>query len=231
MGNLRQGPPAAIVLHLMRRYQLRVFVETGTFIGSTAAWASQHFEQVYTIEFAEPIYRQALAAHGQIKNIAFLYGHTREKLAEVVGQLAAPAIFWLDAHWSAGATYGAQDECPVLDEIAIIQSSPHQHFILIDDARMFLAPPPAPHQAGQWPDIDTLLARLSAGRTHYAVVLEDVLIAAPKAAQLELREFYQSYATAQLRQAHPAAPPSLLARSKQAYRRALLTLRQRSQQR
>lgn len=225
MGSIRQGPPEAIVLQLMQRYQVPTFVETGTFLGSTARWASQHFQHVYTIEFAESIYQQALAAHGQIEHISFLYGHTREKLAEVVAQLATPAIFWLDAHWSAGATYGVNDECPIADELAIILGAGQQHFILIDDARLFLAPPPQPHQAAQWPDIAAIMGQLNAHGQRYTVVLEDVIISAPAVLQAELRAYFQSYTTGQLAQAQPSSQPAgWLGRARQSYRLAARTL-------
>ena len=211
------------MLHLLRQYHVALFVETGTFLGNTARWASQHFRQVFTIEFAEPIYQQALAAHGHVPQITLLFGHTREQLAALLPRLGAPAIFWLDAHWSDGATYGANDECPILDEIAIILGDQEQHFILIDDARLFLASPPQPHQATQWPDIAAVLRALDARGRRYTVVLEDVIISAPAAAEAELRGYFQHYTTAQLRQSQPRRP-GLLARARQSYRQAARAL-------
>lgn len=220
MGNIRQGPPEAIVLHLMREHAIGTFVETGTFMGNTARWASNHFKHVFTIEFAESIYRQAVAAHAGVPQITFLFGHTREKLAEVVPQLGAPAIFWLDAHWSDGATYGAGDECPVLDEIAIIVGASADHIILIDDARMFLAPPPRPHETSAWPDIAAVTQALDARGPRYTVVLEDVIVSAPASARAALSTYFQNYVTAQLRQPQPARR-GLLGRARQTYQRAI----------
>lgn len=220
MGNIRQGPPEEIVLYLKRTYNVPVFVETGTFLGNTARWASQHFSAVFTIEFAEAIYHQAVSAHRHISHIAFLYGHTREKLAEVVNTLSTPAIFWLDAHWSDGATYGANDECPVLDEVTIILQSAQDHIILIDDARMFLAPPPHPHHSAAWPDLSTIIYALNTRGERYNVVLEDVIISAPASAKAELRDYFQHYTTGQLRQKQPAARPGLLNKVQRAYQQA-----------
>lgn len=221
MGNIRQGPPEEIVLHLRNTYKVPVFVETGTFLGNTARWASQHFSTVFTIEFAEAIYHQAVSAHQHIAHISFLYGHTREKLAEVVNTLSTPAIFWLDAHWSDGATYGANDECPVLDEVTIILQSAHNHFILIDDARMFLAPPPYPHQATAWPDLNAITQALNAQGERYTLVLEDVIISAPASAKAGLLDYFQNYTTAQLRQKQLApARPGLINKMQRAYQHA-----------
>jgi hypothetical protein len=64
----------------------------------------------------------------------------------------------LDAHWSGGDTYGQEDECPILEELKIIFNSPIKNFaILIDDARLFLAPPPLPHILKSWPTIRQII--------------------------------------------------------------------------
>ncbi|MBK9712997.1 MAG: hypothetical protein IPO81_17060 [Kouleothrix sp.] len=228
MGDIRQGPPEFLILHLLERYAIPNFVETGTFQGSTAAWASRHFKRVFTIEFAEPIYRQALATHGGLGNISFLYGHTREKLAEVVAQLDAPSLFWLDAHWSGGQTYGAGDECPVLDEIAIIDQTRADSFILIDDARLFLAPPPRPHRAEQWPDITAVIGRLSQRHDRYVAVVDDVVVAAPAHARADLAGYLQDLATARWQAAQPSGgKPGLRGQAQRVYYGVKSRLRQR----
>jgi len=196
MGSIRQGPPAGLIDELRMAYQIRFFVETGTFIGNTAYWASQNFERVFTVEFAEAIYRRATERYGHVDNISFLYGHSREKLQTIVSQLDAPALFWLDAHWSGGQTYGERDECPVLDEIAIINRSGRDSYILIDDARLFLSPPPLPHRADQWPDLGAVIGALSAAGDRYIVVVEDVIVAVPPAAKPLVQRYCQAVNTA-----------------------------------
>jgi hypothetical protein len=191
MGIVRRGPPANIIAGLQSAYQIPNFVETGTFLGDTAYWASKIFQHVLTIEFSESIYRQATEKYGSVKNISFLYGHTRERLNEVVACLAAPAVFWLDAHWSGGQTYGESDECPVLDEIEIINRSTYDSYVFIDDARLFLSPPPSPHQAEQWPDITAVLRALNVIENRYIVVIEDVIIAIPVFARPQMIRYCQ----------------------------------------
>jgi hypothetical protein len=88
-------------------------------------------------------------------------------------------LFWLDAHWSGGETFGEEDECPLLDEIAVIDGDGPSHIILIDDARMFLAPPDLPHEAESWPTIDEVCHALTARRTAFVSIFEDVIIRVP----------------------------------------------------
>ena len=81
-------------------------------------------------------------------------------------------------------TFGHDDECPVLEEIEAINSSPVSHFVLVDDARLFLAPPPIPHRPEQWPDIMTICAYMAKHSSNrYVVVHEDVIVGVPNDAK------------------------------------------------
>jgi FkbM family methyltransferase len=180
MGSVRMGPPAEILEKLKSNFSLQQFIETGTYLGETTYWASQLFERVITIEYSKTLYENAIERYQQQKNIQFLFGDTRSRLREIVPDLASPSVFWLDAHWCGWVTYGETDECPLLEEIEIINQSDQDHFILIDDARLFLSPPPLPHVAQQWPDITEVLKALeSENHRRYVVIFEDVIIAVP----------------------------------------------------
>jgi hypothetical protein len=104
-------------------------------------------------------------------------------------------MFWLDAHWSGGETYGENDECPLLEELAIINVSPYEHIILIDDARLFLSPPPAPHRIEQWPDITTVINCLNCVSNRYIIIIEDVIVAAPSKFKVILAQYGQDLNT------------------------------------
>ncbi|HEY9619623.1 MAG TPA: FkbM family methyltransferase [Crinalium sp.] len=195
MGIVRMGPPVELILQLQAAHAIRHFVETGTYLGQTAYWASQFFEHVTTIEFSESLYERAKTHYAQIKNLQFLYGHSLAQLRTLVPHLDSAALFWLDAHWSGGETYGANDECPLLDEIEIINQSEFEHFILIDDARLFTAPPPPPHQIQQWPDISQIVQALNAcHHKRYIVVVEDVILAVPESAKALVAHYGQQVA-------------------------------------
>ncbi|NJN87145.1 MAG: FkbM family methyltransferase [Leptolyngbyaceae cyanobacterium SL_7_1] len=196
MGIVRLGAPSDIILKLRDSYNIRTFIETGTYQGWTAHWASQWFDQVITIELAKPLYDYAKSTYQAATNIEFLYGDTREQLRSIVPRLATPSLFWLDAHWSGGVTYGESDECPLAEELEIINRSPLDHFILIDDARLFLSPPPRPHQIDQWVDLSTLMALINASiHEKYTVVSEDVLIVVPKQARSLVAPYCQDLNT------------------------------------
>jgi hypothetical protein len=174
------GPPESLVLQLRDSCGVRCFIEGGTFRAKTAKWAASHFRQVITIEASRILFDQLKPQHHVFPNINFLFGDTRDLLPAIVEALDGPAVFWLDSHWSAGDTFGVNDECPLLKELEIIESSPREHIILIDDARLFTQPPPAPHDPAAWPtfgEIHDVLDRRAAKR--YIVIIDDVIVAAP----------------------------------------------------
>jgi hypothetical protein len=184
MGSVRMGVPTELVLAIRRQFGADCFLETGTFQGARAVWAAGVFPGVVTIEASGQLHAQAIARFGHLKNVRFVQRSSAALLREIVPTLGRPVIYWLDAHWSGGVTAGQEYECPLLDEIRAIDVSGDDAFILIDDARLFLAPPPLPHKAEQWPDIASVLATLQEKYpTRYIVVSEDVIIAVPAAAR------------------------------------------------
>ena len=196
MGLIRMGPPVELILQLKDRFGLKSFVETGTYHGDTSAWAADYFQAVYTVEFFDPLYKQAVERFRESPNVHLIFGHSAEEVGNLVPKLDESAIFWLDSHWSGVNTYGEGDECPVLDELRAIVRSPHEHFILIDDARFFLSPPPKPHIPASWPSITNIIDVMRLGENNYAVfVNEDVIIAVPSRARDLVVEYTQGVNT------------------------------------
>lgn len=189
------GPPESVVIALQERLKLNCFVETGTYRGNTAAWAAGFFPKVITIELS-PIYHAAARERfcGQ-DNVQTLAGDSKEVLAKVLADLPAAALFWLDAHWSGLDTAGQEAECPLLGEILLINEASAPHVVLVDDARLFAAPPPLPHRAEHWPDLSTVVSALDAGGQRFVVLYEDVLIAVPTGARDFLKAFLQEAVT------------------------------------
>jgi hypothetical protein len=184
MGLVRCGIPQELTLTLKTVFGIEDFIETGTFLGGTSAWAAGHFARVVTVEAAPKLHAEAQRRHGHLNNIEFILGDSREGMARVVPALARPALFWLDGHWSCEDTAGEGDECPLAAELEILARSPLQHFVLIDDARLFAAPPPAPLDPTQWPTLDAVMDGLRAGdHRPYIVMVEDVIVAVPQKAR------------------------------------------------
>ncbi len=193
MGIVRRGPPEELVLLLSNALRISIFVETGTFRGDTVKWAASHFKKVFTIENSEKLFQEVSSTYKHLKNVKFILGDSREVLASLLAEIHEPALFWLDAHWCGTDSWGADDECPLIQELEIILSARIDHFILIDDARLFLSPPPLPHVVEQWPTIDVVCRTVYSKRSeYYLVVFEDVIVAVPNVARLLVAEYCQA---------------------------------------
>jgi hypothetical protein len=180
MGIVRMGPPHDLVLRLRDASGVTTFIETGTYEGHTARWAAGAFPRVITIEASPLLHAAARVRLAEFPNVELVLGDSRQMLGERLAELTSPAIFWLDAHWSGGPTFGEHEQCPLLGELDEIRRTGRPEIILIDDARLFLSPPPPPHRRSDWPSIDALLARLGDGRQPYvASIVDDMIVAVP----------------------------------------------------
>jgi hypothetical protein len=192
MGLVRMGAPNNLIEELTASFKINNFVETGTYHGGTASWAADRFKNVLTIEYSKELYEQAIAKFN-VSNIEFIFGDSRTELSKLIERLDSSSLFWLDAHWSGGVTYGDTDQCPLIEEINIINSSSFDNFILIDDARLFTSPPQPPHKIEQWPDIAAVIEALKSKQTDkYIVIIEDVIIAVPSFAKPVVSEYCQN---------------------------------------
>jgi hypothetical protein len=135
-------PPPEVKQRIVRqhgkRWKLGRFVETGTYRGDMVAEVCDGFESVVSIELSEDLHRQAVARHSETTNVTLLQGDSAALLPTVIAELQEPALFWLDAHFSAGITARGVVDTPVKQELQMILS-PDQppHVVLIDDARLF----------------------------------------------------------------------------------------------
>ena len=176
MGLVYHGIHKKLALRLQHEHHIKFFVETGTSVGTTAIWAANHFDMVYTIELNKRIYARTKERHGDIPNIRFFQGDSATVLPSILVELSDVALFWLDAHWSADLAYKrpAIGECPLMGELAAIVADAKPHVVLIDDARQFTGRPPQPHLQEQWPTIDQITNVLS---NYHIAIKDDVVVA------------------------------------------------------
>jgi len=187
MGTLSAEPMASLMTGLGRKYNIGCFVETGTYFGDSARFAATVFPRVVTIEIKAEFQQQAMARSQGLK-IEFLLGDSASLLPGVVSSLQGTTFFWLDGHAGAGF-FADDDNCPLLAELEAIAASPHPHVIVIDDARAFLAPPPAPFNFEVWPALRDVLNKACSRFPYYCVVISDAIICVPEAMRLDLANY------------------------------------------
>jgi hypothetical protein len=122
-----------------RQYGLRVFVETGTYDGGTLAALRWSFKQLHSIELNPEFYQQAVARFTGDNCIRIWRGDSGVILRDVLNVVHQPSLFWLDGHYSGGATAHGAEATPVKSELARIADHGHfgQHVVVIDDARLY----------------------------------------------------------------------------------------------
>lgn len=186
MGSIDIG----LAADLRDRLDLKRCVETGTFRGITARALADVFEEVITIELSEKLHRAAINGPlRRLSNVRALQGHSARLLAELADPECA-ALYFLDGHWSGGDTSGADDECPVLEELAAIGAGNPSDVIVVDDARLYTSAPPPPHRAEQWPSLMEVSDAIRAEhRNHIVTVLGDQIIGFPPRAKPVIDEY------------------------------------------
>lgn len=192
MGQVNFGVPADEVMFLQNKLNLQVFVEGGTYKGWTAKNMSKQFQKVYTIEKSDVMFNIAKKNLEEVENVTMYQGDTREYLHHILKE-NDNILFWLDAHWSGGETYGEEDECPLIKELEIIFEHQKNQVILIDDARLFLAPPPSPHDYKNWPSMHAISKAIP--ESWDLIEYEDVIYIFPEKINDDFKLFIQKIVT------------------------------------
>jgi len=137
MGVIQPYFPKDVALKLAALANADIFVETGTYYGNTTKWASTEFKTIFTIELSDHLYnltKSELLAKG---NIIPKLGNSKNVLPDILEETDSNIIFWLDGHYSSGITAGADDPCPLREELEIILKRDNDDIIIIDDARCY----------------------------------------------------------------------------------------------
>lgn len=175
---------AMLVLQIAAQYGLKVFVETGTFMGDMLIKTIHAFEKYFTVEVSERWYkyvRECVLGHHfesgagkwivpktSFANLVLERGNSLSWLPSVMQRTTKPCLFWLDAHEA--------DINPLLGELALIGRHKAQRHaaILIDDARLMNGTYPA------WPVVDDVIGALATyWPDHKIMVQNDIIVALP----------------------------------------------------
>lgn len=174
----RETPPSVFKQHTVREYArrfgTRTLVETGTYLGEMVEAVASDFDQIYSIELDEALYRRAVARLGHLRHVILLRGDSGRLLAEVMPRIETACLFWLDAHYSGGVTARGVDNTPIRGELGhILAATRTEDVILIDDAHSFDG------QNG-YPTVEDLLALIQGGPPGVVAVAEDIIRITPR---------------------------------------------------
>lgn len=134
-------PPQVVKLfkirELQKKYDCKLFIETGTYKGDMIYALKNDFEQLITVELSEQYHQKAVEKFRNDKHINLLLGDSGILMPKIIKDIKVKTLFWLDGHFSSGNTAKGELDCPIFGELDAIFSSPLKHVLLIDDARYF----------------------------------------------------------------------------------------------
>ncbi len=196
MGAVNFSIDLKLVSCLKEALNLTVFVETGTFVGDSVERVKNLFKEIHSIELSESYYAQAVVRFREASHIQLYHGHSPKFIQQLQSQLEEQAtLYWLDAHWCvAQDTAGSESQCPLLQELEAIDFLSPNSVIMIDDARLFLCPPPAPHEISHWPSFDNIFKKLyNLSPLHTIIVINDVILYYPAKIEEQIKKYAYDY--------------------------------------
>jgi hypothetical protein len=170
----RPVPPPHLVkeqtlVDYAQRWGLKTLVETGTYRGDMVQAMLNRFDRIYSIELDADLYAACDRFRGR-PDVELIHGDSGLEVARIVRRLDTPALFWLDAHYSAGVTAKGELNTPIYKELtAVLAAGVPEHVVIIDDARCF-------GRDEDYPEVGDLIRFVHARRPGALVVVEDDMI-------------------------------------------------------
>lgn len=114
------------------------FVETGTYNGETIFAIENLFDTLYTIEISELFFYKAKHKNHNKNKINFLLGDSSDVFIDLLPKIKQKTIFFLDGHYSSDNTGRGKKDCPLIEEIQLINDLfENEAIIIVDDYRLF----------------------------------------------------------------------------------------------
>jgi hypothetical protein len=122
-----------------QKFGIRVFIETGTYLGDMVAAVRNDFDRIFSIELSEDLFKHAEKKFAGYEHITIIHGDSSQVMPGILRHIHMPCLFWLDGHYSAGIAARREKETPIWKEMSYICEHPiNNHVILIDDASLFV---------------------------------------------------------------------------------------------
>lgn len=171
------GIPVDYIKRFLYEFSIPVFVETGTAGGESIRKMAPLFRECHSVEI---IAGRVDAETPFPDNVKLYTASSPEFLRSLVFNKTEYVFFWLDAHWSEPFESNPDiEECPILDEIQAIKHH-KKSIIMIDDARLFLAPPKWPCDYTRWPSFSAVYnTLLGCFPSHFVTVIDDYIVCVP----------------------------------------------------
>ena len=175
------------VREIVEVFDLKAFIETGTYRGDTLLGIVSDFDCLVSIELDKSLHQRALERFADQEKIVLLQGDSSQKLPEAFDFVAGrPALIWLDAHFSGPGTARGKGNTPIIGEIeTVLSRATPSDVVIVDDLRCFTQPPPGfdTDEALEGYPAAEEIADLFRSRSYEVLVVCDALIALPPSAR------------------------------------------------
>lgn len=159
-----------IVSDYNKKYNCKIFIETGTFMGYMIYSQRENFKEIHTIELMEKYYLAAVEKFKKNKNIFCYQGDSSQVLPKIMAKINTRCLFWLDAHYSVDIFARGEKDCPIFEELEAIFKNDLGHIILIDDARDFTG-------IGDYPTVESVKQFILQKNSNYKIsVIHDIIV-------------------------------------------------------
>ncbi len=138
----RQPAPIRAKWAVLEKYGTTtdIWVETGTYFGRTSRRLSKFASSVITIEPEPALARRAMRKFSKNPKIRVIEEYSEVALPVLLPELSGKVAFWLDGHFSGGATAMGEVVTPICRELEVIEphiSSFLSITVFVDDFRLF----------------------------------------------------------------------------------------------
>jgi hypothetical protein len=129
---------ADLIRRVVKKYDYKILIETGTYLGSTTIFLSNFFSKILTVELDKDLFLKTKKKLERLNNVEFFNDDSESFLKKIIPTIKEKSIFFLDAHYSGPGTSNLKGETPCIKELKEISKSDiKDHIIIIDDISDF----------------------------------------------------------------------------------------------
>ncbi len=134
---LTQEEKVKLLLDYAKKFDCKIFVETGTYRGDTIYSCKDFFDELFSIELSHKLFVDCKNRFLNYNKVHVFEGNSSIIFPKIVKEKSQSILFWLDAHYSGGETARGEQDSPIIKELNFILKNVPKFCILIDDARCF----------------------------------------------------------------------------------------------
>jgi len=128
------------IMMILARHQYadpKVYIETGTWMGTQLLISARHFEAVVGIELDEHWHEVSTQNTDQLNNVHVIHGDTQTELPKLLNIMPKSVFVVLDAHFFISNPPLAKSEFPLWKELQVLKDRNYADIISVDDVHTF----------------------------------------------------------------------------------------------